>query len=143
MSTSVSLRVGLMTAMLAAACTASFGGLGGPDAGISGAIAERDPDPSAEGQRQQTLRDELRRLFLAEERYYADQGTYTDEIFHLIGDSGSGFRTDGRVRFSIPEAHTEGFSAIAGHAPFECALFVGEANPPRGYVSIPGVIECR
>ncbi|MDX1577262.1 MAG: hypothetical protein R3266_02210 [Gemmatimonadota bacterium] len=133
----------VLLAGIIAGCGASFGGSGGPSAGVSGAIGERDPGPSPESRREQRLRDALRALFRAEERYYADQGTYTVEIFHLRGDGGGGFEVPPGIRFRIPEANEDGFSAVAREAPFECALFIGEAEPPRGYVSIPGVIGCR
>lgn len=126
----------------ALACTASFG-QGGPEVGVSGAVGERDPSPSEESRREQRLRDTLQRLFRAEERYFADNGTYTAELFHLRGDGGGGLEIDPAVRVTIPEAIEEGFSAVAREAPFECALFVGEAERPRAYVEIPGVIGCR
>ncbi|MDX1395272.1 MAG: hypothetical protein R3195_12820 [Gemmatimonadota bacterium] len=139
-------RRSLVIALLVstAGCGVSFGS-GGPTVGTAGAVSERDPSVSPESQREQTLRDALRALFRAEQRYHADTGTYTDELYHLRGDGdgGSGFTEPPGVRIDIPEATADGFSAVARRAPAECAIFVGSADPPRGYVTVPGLIDCR
>ncbi len=125
------------------ACRASVGPGSDPTVGIGGAAMIPDPGPDARSRAQNRLRAALLELFRAEERYHADTGTYTDELYYLRGDGGGPLEPGPEVRLRIPEATEDGFSATARRASLECALYVGNAAPPTTYVREPGVVRCQ
>lgn len=104
----------LVLAGLLSGCSASFGS-GGPSVDAVPAVGERDPGRTDESLREQRLRDVLQALFRAEQRYHNDTGTYTDEVYALRGDGGSGsaFQVPAGVRLRIPEATATGFAGVA------------------------------
>ncbi len=110
-------------ALLAAACSrqAVVGSPGTPGAG------------SVEA----TLHTDLRSLHAAEERYFAANARYTNRLDQLD------FAASPGVDVSIIQGDRRGYSAIATADGRECAVFGGEARPPRGYVSQPGRVGCR
>ena len=84
-----------------------------------------------------TLRTDLGSLHAAEERYFAANARYTNQLDQLD------FAASPGVDVSIIQGDRRGYSAIATADGRECAVFGGEARPPRGYVSQPGRVGCR
>ncbi len=111
-------------ALLAAACSRQ-------------AVVGSPGTPGAGGSVEATLRTDLRSLHAAEERYFATNGRYTNQLDQLD------FAASPGVDVSIIQGDRRGYSAIASADGRECAVFGGEARPPRGYVSQPGRVGCR
>ncbi len=124
-------------------CHAAVGGGPAPAGGVSGVVSEREPAESREGRREQRLRDALMQVYRAQQRFHAETGRYTDDPYALRGDGAGPLQPAPGIRVTIPEATADGFSAVARQAPFECALRVGTAAPPRDYAGAPGVVACR
>ena len=93
--------------------------------------------PGAGGSVEATLGADLGSLHAAEERYFAANGRYTNQLYELD------FAASPGVEVSIIQGDRRGYSAIATRDDGECAVFGGEARPPRGYVSQPGRVGCR
>lgn len=84
-----------------------------------------------------TLRSDLEALHVAEQVYFADNGRYTNQLGELD------FYPSPGVEVSIVQGDRRGYSAIAATGDSECAVFGGEARPPRSYVTQPGLVGCR
>ncbi len=84
-----------------------------------------------------TLRSDLDALQVAEQVYFADNGRYTNQLGELE------FYPSPGVEVSIVQGDRRGYSAIAATGDSECAVFGGEARPPRSYVTQPGLVGCR
>lgn len=125
------------------ACRASLGSGSAATVGTGGVVGFPDPSADSRSRAQNRLRETLQALFRAEERYHADMGTYTDELYHLRGDGGGPFDPGPEIRLRIPEATEGGFSSTARWGSLECALYVGSAAPPTTYAREPAVIRCR
>ena len=85
------------------------------------------------------IKSDLKNLTTAQEAYFYEFATYTDDITQLSLDNSSG------VVMEIREASAGGYSAIATHpaaAPLECAIYVGSAAP-LDPATREGVIGCR
>ncbi len=93
--------------------------------------------PGSGGSVEATLRTDLGSLHAAEERYFAANARYTNRLNQLD------FAASPGVDVSIIQGDRRGYSAIATGGDRECAVFGGEARPPRGYVSQPGRVSCR
>lgn len=93
--------------------------------------------PGTSGSVEATLRTDLESLHAAEERYLAANARYTNRLNQLD------FAASPGVDVSIIQGDRRGYSAIATGGDRECAVFGGEARPPRGYVSQPGRVSCR
>ncbi len=93
--------------------------------------------PGTGGSVAATLRTDLGSLHAAEERYFAANARYTNQLDKLD------FAASPGVDVSIIQGDRRGYSAIATGDGRECAVFGGEARPPRGYVSQPGRVGCR
>ncbi len=136
--------IGMLLALPALpGCRASVGSGSDPSGGAGGVLAFPDPSVASRSRAQNRLRETLQALFRAEERYHADNGTYTDDLYHLRGDGGGPFDPGPEVRMRIPEATESGFSSTARWGSLECALHVGSAAPPTTYAREPGVVRCR
>ncbi len=136
--------IGLVIALPALlACRASLGSGSDPTVGAGGVLGFPDPSVDSRSRAQNRLRETLQALFRAEERYHADMGTYTDELYHLRGDGGGPFDPGPEIRLRVPEATEAGFSSTGRWGSLECALYVGTAAPPTTYAREPGVIRCR
>jgi hypothetical protein len=84
-----------------------------------------------------TLRSDLEALQVAEQVYFAANDSYTNQLGELE------FWPSPGVEVSIVQGDRRGFSAIAETGDSECAVFGGEARPPRSYVTQPGLVGCR
>lgn len=84
-----------------------------------------------------TLRSDLDALQVAEQVYFADNGRYTNQLGELE------FYPSPGVEVSIVQGDRRGYSAIAATGDSECAVFGGEARPPRSYVTQQGLVGCR
>ncbi len=93
--------------------------------------------PGTGGSMEATLRTDLGSLHAAEERYFAANARYTNRLVE------PDFAASPGVDVSIIQGDRRGYSAIATGDGRECAVFGGEARPPRGYVSQPGRVGCR
>jgi len=93
--------------------------------------------PGSGGSVEATLRTDLESLHAAEGRYFAANARYTNQLEQLDFSASPG------VDVSIIQGDRRGYSAIATGDGRECAVFGGEARPPRGYVSQPGRVGCR
>jgi len=90
---------------------------------------------------QAQIRDDLRKLAVAQESYFYDHHVYSADLEQL---QGMGFRSSPGVRLVVNEATQMGWSATASHPewPAGCFLFVRGAAPV-GSATTPGVIRCR
>ena len=85
------------------------------------------------------IKSDLKNLATAQEAYFYENGTYTDQLDDLNLDSSSG------VVLTIEEASAGGWSALATHPaafPLECAIYLGNAavlDP----ATVEGLIGCR
>ena len=84
-----------------------------------------------------TLRSDLDDLHAAQVSFYGANGSYTNQLGELE------FWPSPGVEVSIVQGDRRGFSAIAATGDSECAVFGGEARPPRSYVTQPGLVGCR
>lgn len=84
-----------------------------------------------------TLRSDLDALDAAEQRFNAANDRYTNQLGELEFSPSPG------VEVSIVQGDRRGYSAIAATDDSECAVFGGEARPPRSYVTQPGLVGCR
>jgi hypothetical protein len=84
-----------------------------------------------------TLRSDLDALDAAEGRFNAANDRYTNQLGELEFSPSPG------VEVSIVQGDRRGYSAIAATDDSECAVFGGEARPPRSYVTQPGLVGCR
>ncbi len=82
-------------------------------------------------------REELADLHAAQERYFEANGRYTNQLSELQ------FSRQLGVEVSIIQGDRRGYSAVAEAGESECAVFGGEARPPRSYVTRPGLVGCR
>jgi hypothetical protein len=98
-------------------CRIVFGGLLFGGLALAGcarqAVVGSPGTPGADAS-EATLRSDLEALDEAEQRFNAANGRYTNQ-----------------------------HSAIAATGDSECAVFGGEARPPRSYVTQPGLVGCR
>lgn len=103
------------------------------------AVVESDPRGGAEARRQleSAARSDLDALRRAQADHFDRAGTYTFDVDALEVEGSPG------VDLSVLEATASGFSAIAAGGTVECALFVGDADPPRAYTVTAGVVACR
>lgn len=84
-----------------------------------------------------TLRFDLEDLHAAQVSFYASNDRYTNQLDELT------FSPSPDVEVSIVQGDRRGYSAIAATGDSECAIFGGEARPPRSYVTQPGLVGCR
>jgi hypothetical protein len=84
-----------------------------------------------------TLRSNLADLHEAEQRFNETNGRYTNQLGDLEFSPAPG------IEVSIVQGDRRGYSAIAAAGDSECAVFGGEARPPRSYVAQPGLVGCR
>lgn len=84
-----------------------------------------------------TARSDLDALHAAEERFKAANERYTNQLDELQ------FWPSPGIELSIVQGDRRGYSAIAATDDSECAVFGGEARPPRSYVTRPGLVGCR
>jgi len=84
-----------------------------------------------------TLRSDLDDLHAAQVSFYGANGSYTNQLGELE------FWPSPGVEVSIVQGDRRGYSAIAATGDSECAVFGGEARPPRSYVTQPGLVGCR
>jgi type IV pilus assembly protein PilA len=85
------------------------------------------------------MRSDLHNLTTAQEGYYYDNRTYSNDLTALQFSSSSG------VIVTVPEATNTGWSATSTHpqsAPHFCALYIGTATavPPA---TAPGIVTCQ
>lgn len=110
-------------------------------AGCAGrqAVVESDPRGGAEARRrlEATARSDLDALRRAQTDRLEQTGAYTYDLAALGVEGSPG------VDLSVLEATASGFSALAAAGSVECALFVGDADPPRAYTVTAGVVACR
>ena len=88
-------------------------------------------DPALAAQRLDLVRRELRRLVVAEETYYAENGTYTDDLARISFTP----RNDADVRFLW--LARGGWAASGTHPDVpgrDCVVYVGRAH---GYAPLP------
>ncbi|UCG74913.1 MAG: hypothetical protein JSV95_09140 [Gemmatimonadota bacterium] len=83
------------------------------------------------------LRSDLEALQSAQEHFRTLNDRYTNRLGELEFSPSRG------VQVSIVQGDRRGYSAIAATAENECAVFGGEARPPRSYVTRPGLVGCR
>lgn len=83
------------------------------------------------------LRADLAALHVAEQAFYAENGRYSNRLDELPFSPSPG------VEVSLVQGDRRGYSAIAATDESECAVFGGEARPPRSYVTQPGLVGCR
>lgn len=84
-----------------------------------------------------TLRSDLNALHQAEERFATGNGRYANQLSELDFSPSPG------VQVSLIQGDRRGYSAVATAGDLECAVFGGEARPPRSYVTRPGLVGCR
>lgn len=86
------------------------------------------------------IRDDLRKLAVAQESYFYDHHVYSAELAPL---QAGGFRASPGVRLVVNEATQAGWSATGFHPewPTGCFLFVRNAAPV-GSATTPGEIRC-
>jgi prepilin-type N-terminal cleavage/methylation domain-containing protein len=85
------------------------------------------------------LKSDLRNLVTAEEAYYFDNGSYTQNLSNLS------FATSPGVVLTIATASGSGWGAIATHPasfPLTCAIFFGNITPVSPAVN-EGLIGCQ
>ena len=82
-------------------------------------------------------RADLGKLHIAQETYFQANGFYTNQLSELD------FSPQLGVDVSIVQGDRRGYSAVAAAGDSECAVFGGEARPPRSYVTQPGLVGCR
>lgn len=128
---------------MAAACSGSIGRSPAPEAGGTGIVVPGDRGGSTDANLRRQVRNELARLFRAQERYHAIHERYADDLFVLRGDEAGAYQPARGVRVRITFAGADGFGSIATRAHVECALRVGDAPPPRAYATAKGVALCR
>ena len=86
-----------------------------------------------------TLKSDIRNLATAQEGYFYESSSYTNNLVTLNFTPSTG------VVINIPEATTTGWSAVAtapGVSPSTCAIFFGNAAAVPPAVS-PGIIACQ
>lgn len=103
------------------------------------AVVESDPRGGAEARRQleAAARSDLDALRRAQADHLNETGAYSYDPDALGVEGSPG------IDLAVLEATAVGFSAIAAAGSVECALFVGNADPPRAYTVTPGVVACR
>lgn len=103
------------------------------------AVVESDPRGGAEARRQleAAARSDLDALLRAQADHFDETGAYTYDLVAL------GVEGSGGVTLSVLEATAAGFSALAAAGSVECAVFVGDAEPPRSYAMTAGLVACR
>lgn len=87
-----------------------------------------------------TLESDLRNLAVAEEAYYYEHGSYTQDMSRLFVTASPG------VTVSVSAAGSMGWSATAVHPtadPGLCALFYGEPSSQPAPATSEGQIACR
>lgn len=87
-----------------------------------------------------TLRSDLRALSTAQEAYFYEFGTYTDQPAALNLDSSPG------VVLTIVTASPQGWAATVTHPqsfPLTCALFSGNVETPPPPAVQEGLITCQ
>lgn len=124
---------GIVLAALAASCVML------PACAGRQAVVESDPRGGAEARRQleAAARSDLDALRRAQVDRLNETGAYSYDLDDLGVEASPG------IDLSVLEATTAGFSAVAGAGSVECALFVGDADPPRAYTVTAGVVACR
>lgn len=108
----------------------------GPACSGAAVVSEQGAAAAVPPRLERTLQEDLHRLFRAQERHRSTIGTYSDDLIELR------FVPSPGVRVRLPEADSTGFSAVARRSPYECALYVGDADPPRRYLEAPSVVGC-
>ncbi len=103
------------------------------------AIVETDPRGGADVRRrlEAAARADLAELVRLESDHRATTGSYAYEPADL------GLEPSPGVELSVLEATSTGFSALAQAGSVECAVFVGDAEPPRSYLRAGGIVACR
>jgi len=103
------------------------------------AVVESDPRGGAEARRQleAAARSDLDALLRAQADHFDETGAYTYDLDALGVEGSAG------LSLSVLEATAAGFSALAAAGSVECAVFVGDADPPRPYTVTAGVVGCR
>jgi prepilin-type N-terminal cleavage/methylation domain-containing protein len=85
------------------------------------------------------IQSDLRNLISAEEAYFDQHYTYSDDLALLD------FNLSGNVSITFVEATPAGWSAKGTHAntAAECGIYIGTASPPSGVpVTAEGIIGC-
>jgi prepilin-type N-terminal cleavage/methylation domain-containing protein len=86
------------------------------------------------------LRSDLRNLAVAEESYFYEHQTYTDDLSALKVNITT------NVALTFATATSTGWAATATHAvasPATCGIFVGSAAPPIAAASKEGRVGCQ
>ena len=86
-----------------------------------------------------SIKSDLRNLTTAQEAYFYQFATYTNDTLAL------NFHTSSGVQLTIPTATATGWSASGTHAmayPLTCALFFGQI-PALAPATTEGVINCQ
>jgi hypothetical protein len=82
-------------------------------------------DPSLDGVRFEQVRRGLRRLVVAEETYYAENGIYTEDLSRI------GFKTDRDTQFRFLWVSRTGWAVSGTHAGIQgqdCVIYVGRGH---------------
>ena len=82
-------------------------------------------DPALEGPRFEQIRRGLRRLVVAEETYYAENGVYTEDLSRV------GFKPDRETQFRFLWVSRVGWAASGTHAGVpgqDCVIYVGRGH---------------
>lgn len=89
--------------------------------------SEAEPVPDEEAAAFDQIRRSLRRLVAAEQAFYAETGTYTEDLGRIR------FRPEGRVQTRFLWLTREGWAASGSHPAVpgrDCVIFVGRADAP-------------
>jgi hypothetical protein len=106
--------------------------------GIGGAIAIPKFTETRERAYVSAMETDLRNLTIAEEAYFADHSTYSDDLEDLDLDASAG------VTITIREVTPQGWRATAQHSGTEtlCELYIGGDIEPM-FAQREGWISCR
>ena len=83
------------------------------------------------------LQNTLASFATAQRQYREIHGRYATNASDLT------YVTPAEVRIDVIQGDRVGYSAIATQGDSECAVFGGDARPPRGYVSSKDTPACR
>jgi len=144
------ISAGVVGLLLSGCAIAGVSGNPSADRGVFGGTGENfvaDPlpeygrPPGSEESTVEAVSGELYSLVQAQARYHDMNNTYAQGLSALAEvvdyTPGSG------IRVRVIRASWSGYSATARRSPFECAVFVGSAPPPRDYARTAGIVECN
>lgn len=150
------MKSALVLPLLTSACAFNMGGGTGsivpvmeedqPSGGFSSPrVGEANPGFVQPGGRSEvdlaSLRTELTQLVGSQRRYRDSRNRYaltTEDLRELTG-----YVPAAGIRVSIVQATDTGFSATASRSLTECAIFIGDVDPPREYVRSSGTASCE